>query len=92
DRKTWVLTKTGPSTYSGTREDVIGTADGRLDGPTFRLAYTATVKTKQSTIDLGFNDVLGLLPDGSVLNRATVSKLGVKVGEVTLHISKAKRH
>jgi hypothetical protein len=86
DRKTWVLTKTGPASYSGTREDVIGTADGRLDGAVFRLAYIATVKTKQSSVDVKFDDVLGLLPDGSVLNRATVSKLGVKVGEVTLRI------
>lgn len=91
DRKTWVLTKTGPTTYSGTREDVIGTADARLDGPLFRLAYRANVKTKQSSVELAFDDVLGLQPDGSVLNRATVSKLGIKVGEVTLKIRKPGR-
>ncbi len=91
DRKTWVLTKTGPATYSGTREDVIGTADGRLDGKTFRLTYQARVKTKTSSVDLTFDDVLGLEADGSVLNKATVSKLGVKVGEVTLRIRKPRR-
>ncbi|MDO9439376.1 MAG: DUF3833 family protein [Beijerinckiaceae bacterium] len=91
DRKTWVLTKTGPTTYSGVREDVIGTADGRLDGRTFRLTYMATVKTKSSSVDVKFDDVLGFERDGSVLNRATVSKLGVKVGEVTLRIRKGGR-
>ncbi len=88
DRKTWVLTKTGPTTYSGTREDVIGTADGRLDGPLFRLTYMANVKTKSSSYDLTFDDVLGLQQDGSVLNRAIVSKYGFKIGEVTLRISR----
>jgi hypothetical protein len=86
DRKTWLLTKTGPTTYSGTREDVIGTAQGRLDGPFFRLTYVANVKTKTSNYDLTFDDVLGLQPDGTVLNRAVVSKLGVKVGDITLKI------
>ena len=91
DRKTWVLTKTGPDTYSGVREDVIGTAAGRLDGPFFRLTYVANVKTKTSSYNLTFDDVLGLQPDGSVLNRAVVSKLGVKVGEITLRISRPLR-
>lgn len=84
DRKTWVLTKTGPTTYSGVREDVIGQASGRLDPPFFRLTYMANVKTKTSSYDLTFDDVIGYEPDGTVLNRAVVSKLGVKIGEVTL--------
>ena len=81
-----MLTKTGPTTYSGTREDVIGDAKGLIDGPFFRLTYKADVKTKNSSIALTFDDVLGYEPDGSVLNRAIVSKFGVKVGEVTLRM------
>lgn len=87
DKKTWHLTKTGPTTYIGTREDVVGQAQGRLDGPFFRLTYDADVKAKGTTITLKFDDVLALEPDGSVLNRAIVSKWGVKIGEVTLRIS-----
>jgi hypothetical protein len=87
DKKTWRLTKTGPSTYIGTREDVLGVAQGRLDGPFFRLTYDADVKAKGSMITLKFDDVLALEPDGSVLNRAIVSKWGIKIGEVTLRIS-----
>ncbi len=87
DKKTWQLTKTGPTTYVGTREDVVGQAQGRLDGPFFRLTYAADVKAKGSVYTLTFDDVLGLQPDGSVLNRATVSKWGLKIGEVTLKIS-----
>ena len=87
DKKTWRLTKTGPTTYVGTREDVVGQAQGRLDGPFFRLTYAADVKAKGSVYTLTFDDVLGLERDGSVLNRAVVSNWGIKVGEVTLKIS-----
>ena len=87
DKKTWRLTKTGPTTYVGTREDVVGQAQGRLDGPFFRLTYDADVKAKGTVMTLKFDDVLALEPDGSVLNRAVVSKWGVKIGEVTLRIS-----
>ena len=86
-KKTWRLTKTGPSTYVGTREDVVGEAQGRLDGPFFRLTYDADVKAKGTVLTLKFDDVLALEQDGSVLNRAVVSKWGVKIGEVTLRIS-----
>ena len=89
DKKTWRLTKTGPTTYVGTREDVVGDAQGRLDGPFFRLTYEADVKAKGNVITLKFDDVLALQPDGSVLNRATVSKWGLKIGEVTLQMRRA---
>lgn len=88
ERKTWTLTKSGEGVYLGTREDVVGIAKGRLEGPVFRLTYMANVKTKTSSYDLSFDDVLGYQPDGTVLNRAVVSKLGVKIGDITLKISR----
>jgi hypothetical protein len=88
ERKTWTLTKSGNGVYLGTREDVIGIAKGRLEGPVFRLTYMANVKTRTTSYDLTFDDVLGYQPDGTVLNRAVVSKLGVKIGEITLRISR----
>ena len=88
ERKTWILTKSGQGVYLGTREDVVGIAKGRLEGPLFRLTYMANVKTKTSDYDLTFDDVLGYQPDGTVLDRAVVSKLGVKIGEITLKISR----
>lgn len=86
-QKTWYLTKTGPGTYTGTREDVIGTADGRADGPLVRLSYDANLMSGGSTIQVRFEDVLELTADGSVLNKAVVSKLGVRIGDVTLRIA-----
>ena len=69
------------------RDSVVGEAQGWLDGPFFRLTYDADVKAKGTVLTLKFDDVLALEQDGSVLNRAVVSKWGVKIGEVTLRIS-----
>jgi len=37
---------------------------------------------------LGDSLAVGYQPDGTVLNRAVVSKLGVKIGDITLKISR----
>ena len=89
-RKTWVLTRTGPSTWSGTREDVVGTALGVQEGARVRLAYDANLAVSGSNVTVAFNDLLELRADGTVLNQAVVSKLGVKLGDVTLVIRRPR--
>lgn len=84
DRKTWRLRRQGPGSFTGTREDVVGparvwTEDGRV-----RLEYD---------VELGgwtvhFADLLALRPDGTLLNRATVGKWGIRIGRVELVLRK----
>jgi hypothetical protein len=89
DRKTWRLTKTGPGVYSGTREDVIGTAKAYQDGAGVRLEYLINMDTPVGKMDLVFQDLLYLQPDGSVRNLAVVSKWGLRVARVDLTMRKA---
>ncbi|MFM9862330.1 MAG: DUF3833 family protein [Micropepsaceae bacterium] len=84
ERKTWRFAKTAPGVYSGTREDVIGTADVREDGNGVRLDYWVTLDTALGGIDVRFQDLLTLNGDGSVLNLAVVSKFGLRIGRVSL--------
>ncbi len=86
DRKTWRLTKLPDGTWTGTREDVIGTATGVQDGKSFRLSYEADLTSQGSATVVRFDDVLTQTAPNVVLNRAVVSKFGVKVGEITLTI------
>ncbi len=86
DRKTWRLTKRPDGTWTGTREDVIGTATGVQDGKSFRLSYEADLTSQGSATVVRFDDVLTQTAPNVVLNRAVVSKFGVKVGEITLTI------
>lgn len=86
DRKTWRLIKRPDGTWTGTREDVIGTAMGVQDGKSFRLSYEADLTSQGSATVVRFDDVLTQTAPNVVLNRAVVSKFGVKIGEITLTI------
>ena len=87
DRKTWRFKKTGPGTYTGTREDVLGEAKVWQDGNAIRLAYKARQTTKSgSTFDVRFDDVLKQIDAKTVLNTATVHWWFLTVGDVELRI------
>ncbi len=80
DVKTWVFTRTGPGTYTGTREDVVGTARVVTEAGAVRLSYDVVLGGSQ----VHFEDVIERGPGGAILNRAIVSKFGVPVGSVDL--------
>ncbi len=84
DRKTWRLTRTADGAYEGTREDVIGTAEVRQDGPGVRLDYYVTLTTGLGDIDVRFQDLLYVNDDGMIANKAVVSKFGLRVGRVDI--------
>ena len=85
DQKTWRLRRTNDGDYVGTREDVVGTAHGFLDGNAFRLEYRVDIPTEGGgSRRVGFRDVLVELPNGKILNRANVGWWGIHVGEVEL--------
>lgn len=88
DEKTWVLTLEGDGQYSGTREDVVGTARGWQDGPAFRLEYDVRLPNDEGEpgMQVRFRDVMVKTEDGTVLNRARVSKWGFNVGRVELTV------
>jgi len=82
DRKTWRLEQIAPGRFTGTREDVVGVADGFQDGNVFRLEYNVRLGDRV----VRFRDVLALTPDGDVQNDATVGWAGLRVGSVSLLI------
>ncbi|MDQ0472309.1 DUF3833 family protein [Labrys wisconsinensis] len=84
-RKVWHLTKTGATTFVGTREDVVGQARGVVEGQgRLRLRYTARAEGR--TLD--FDDVLELCADGTMLNTVHVSYLLLPVGEAEIRFRK----
>lgn len=89
DMKTWRLTPDGPGRWTGTREDVVGTAVGYVDGDAFRLEYLVDIKRKNGkSTRVRFRDVLVRTASGAVLNKAVVSYLGAPIGKVDLTISR----
>ena len=90
DRKTWRFTKVAEGRYTGTREDVVGTADIRQRGNDVLLDYTARVTTKDGSVyNIRFADVLTLTGPRTVLNTADLTAYWFfEVGKVRLNIRK----
>ena len=82
DRKTWRLEQRSPGAFEGTREDVVGLARAWVDGRVVRLEYAVNLAGWM----VDFSDVLALRADDSLLNRATVSKWGLRIGSVELSL------
>lgn len=82
DRKTWRFTKTGQNTYSGTREDVIGTTTVTVNGKRASFSYDVWLDGEAQKNKVRFHDSLELLPNGDVKNRALVTKFALPVAWV----------
>jgi Protein of unknown function (DUF3833) len=92
DRKTWRLERTEPGRYVGTREDVVGQAQGFQDGAVFRLEYDVILPSSNGHgRKVRFRDVMAFNGDGDVLNNATVGWWGLRVGSVSLLIQRSPR-
>lgn len=87
-QRVWQIHKLGPDRYEGRAGDVIGVATGESAGNAFHWNYDLDLKTGDSTIAVHLDDWMFLAPDGVVLNRSYMSKLGLDVGAVTFAFRK----
>lgn len=88
-RRIWNIRKTGEHTYEGRAGDVIGTATGVSYGNALHWNYDLQLVVKGKTYKVHFDDWMYLQEDGVLINRATMSKFGLKLGEVTIAFRKA---
>ena len=88
DRRVWTLKRGADGKYTGTAGDVLGQANGEEKGNTFRWGYTLLLPVDGKTIEVQFDDWMYLMNDKVMLNKATMSKFGFRLGEVTLSFVK----
>ena len=88
DRRVWTLKRGADGKYAGTAGDVLGQANGEEKGNTFRWGYTLNLPVDGKIIEVQFDDWMYLMTDKVMLNKATMSKFGFKLGEVTLSFVK----
>lgn len=84
----WRLTKTGNGRFIGRADDVVGDALGESSGNAFHWTYTMRLPVDDKVYDVQFDDWMYLVNDKVMLNKATMSKFGVRLGEVTLSFTK----
>lgn len=88
ERRVWTLKRMPDGKYVGTAADVVGQALGEEAGNTFRWSYTLMLPVDGKTVEVQFDDWMYLMSDKVMLNRAEMSKFGIKLGEVTLSFVK----
>ncbi|WP_424943641.1 DUF3833 domain-containing protein [Aliiroseovarius crassostreae] len=88
EQRIWTLRKTGEDSWEGTAPGVLGVATGREVGDTFNWTYRIDLPVRKGTMRVDFNDWMWMLTDDRVLNRAYVSRYGVRIGEAIIVFEK----
>ena len=81
ERRVWTLRRLGDRRYEGVADGVVGKARGRACGNAFNWSYVFQLKIGGRRVKVRFNDWMLLQPGGVMINRATVRKFGILLGQ-----------
>ncbi len=84
EERRWDVTALGNGRYEGRCRDVIGVARGVCTANMLSWKYRFRLEMFGRKVAVTFDDVMVLQAGGVLVNRATVSKAGLKLGEVLL--------
>lgn len=87
-KRVWTLKKQSNGQYIGTASDVVGEAIGITAGNALNWRYVLALPVDGKIYHVNFDDWMFLMDGKTMLNRATMSKFGFRLGEVTLSFSK----
>ncbi len=87
-KRVWHLTKLGNGRFTGRADDVVGEASGESRGNTFHWNYTLSLPVDGKVYEVQFDDWMYLMGDKVMLNKASMGKFGIRLGEVTLSFFK----
>ena len=80
----WTITKIDEHNYEGTAGDVVGKAKGYSYGSAFKFEYVLLVPVKGKELKITFDDWIFKQDEKVAINRATMTKFGFKVAELTV--------
>lgn len=83
-QRVWTLTPDGAGRWRGRAADVVGEATGQIAGNALRWRYRLNLEVDGSTWEVSFDDWMYLMDDDTLINRSSMSKFGVELGQVTL--------
>jgi hypothetical protein len=88
EKRVWTIRRQPGGLYTGTAADVVGEARGVASGNALRWQYVLALNVDGTVWNVDFDDWMFLVDERVMLNRATMSKLGVRLGEVLLSFTK----
>jgi hypothetical protein len=81
----WRLHRVAPGRFEATANDMVGSAAGEASGNAFHWQWTLALSPGNALMNVTMDQWWYLQPDGSLLNRTTIRKLGIIAAEVTEH-------
>jgi hypothetical protein len=88
--RVWTLHKNDLDEWIGVADDVKGDAIGKIAGNTLRWQYTLLLPVDGSVYEMHMDDWMYLIDENSMINRTSMRKFGLEMGEVTLFFQKKK--
>ena len=86
--RVWTIKRTAANQYEGSADDVVGTAVGMSSGNALNWRYHLNIETEGSTWKVFFDDWMFLQPDQVLINKASMSKFGIHLGDITIAFTK----
>jgi hypothetical protein len=87
-QRIWRVRLLPDGTIAGTADDVVGEARGASAGAAFRWKYTLKLPVRGNVYEVQFDDWIHLIDERTALNKAVISKFGIRVGDVLLSFTK----
>lgn len=91
DRRVWTFERIDEHRWLGTASDVEGSVEARQYGHVFHMRYPLELEIDGRMISFTMDDWMYLQPDGRLINRTSMKKFGVTLGEITLMFDKPSR-
>lgn len=86
--RVWIITRLSDGTYSGTADDIVGTAFGEEVGNALQWQYDFELEVDGKTINVSFDDWLYRQDEKRAFNLTKIKKFGIEVGTITLFFEK----
>ena len=85
-RRIWTLKPDGTGRYTGTAGDVVGEGKLQQSGNSVFLDYSLRLPYRGSEVDVRVDDRMYLVSPDILINESSLSKFGVRVGNLVLVI------
>ena len=79
----WHIRRLGGGRFEATANDLVGVARGATSGRTLHWTWTLATKPGNCLFDVTMDQWMYLADDGTLMNRTIITKLGVRLAEVS---------
>lgn len=91
DRRVWTFERIDEHRWQGRASDVEGSVEARQYGNAFHMTYPLDIEVGGRMINFTMDDWMYLQPDGKLINRTSMRKFGLTLGQITLVFEKSEQ-